>query len=258
MRTPRTRRRHRAARPLALALALILFGSLYAAIAPGAKVAADTGMSAQVAEGKGLYQVTCSSCHGLNGEGTSQGPTLVGVGAVYEARAAWLAAGKVPIVYHYVGWAVSMPLQVLALYFYAGREGKLGIGLFWRLVVVSILMVFVRYLGEAAYMHATLAFLIGLVFWLYILGELFFGRMDEAVRASMSDPVKRGYFWLRLIVTVGWAIYPLGNFITSFGGYVDTGALSVAYNIADFLNRMAFGVAVLAAAMLDGEERKDG
>ncbi|MCB1478062.1 MAG: bacteriorhodopsin [Rhodobiaceae bacterium] len=183
---------------------------------------------------------------------------LVGVGAVYEARAAWLAAGKVPIVYHYVGWAVSMPLQVLALYFYAGREGKLGIGLFWRLVVVSILMVFVRYLGEAAYMHATLAFLIGLVFWLYILGELFFGRMDEAVRASMSDPVKRGYFWLRLIVTVGWAIYPLGNFITSFGGYVDTGALSVAYNIADFLNRMAFGVAVLAAAMLDGEERKDG
>ena len=183
---------------------------------------------------------------------------LVGVGAVYEARAAWLAAGKVPIVYHYVGWAVSMPLQVLALYFYAGREGKLGIGLFWRLVVVSILMVFVRYLGEAAYMHATLAFLIGLVFWLYILGELFFGRMDEAVRASMSDPVKRGYVWLLLIVTVGWAIYPLGNFITSFGGYVDTGALSVAYNIADFLNRMAFGVAVLAAAMLDGEERKDG
>ena len=74
----------------------------------------------------------------------------------------------------------------------------------------------------------------------------------------MSEPVKRGYFWLRLIVTVGWAIYPLGNFITSFGGYVDTGALSVAYNIADFLNRMAFGVAVLAAAMLDGEGRKDG
>ena len=180
---------------------------------------------------------------------------LVGVGAVYEARAAWLAAGKVPIVYHYVGWAVSMPLQVLALYFYAGREGKLGIGLFWRLVVVSILMVFVRYLGEAQYMHATLAFLIGLVFWLYILGELFFGRMDEVIRGSLNEPVQRGYFWLRLIVTVGWAIYPLGNFITSFGGYVDDGALSVAYNIADFLNRMAFGVAVLAAAMIDSGEK---
>lgn len=183
---------------------------------------------------------------------------LVGVGAVYEARAALAAAGQVPIVYHYVGWTVSMPLQIMALYFFALQTGKLGLGLFWRLVVVSILMVFVRYLGEAGLMHATLAFLIGLVFWLYILGELFFGRMDEAVRGSLNPPVQRGYFWLRLIVTVGWAIYPLGNFITSFGGYVDDGALSVAYNLADFLNRMAFGVAVLASAMLASEVHDHG
>ena len=56
-------------------------GALYAALSPATQVAADTGMSAQVAEGKALFQVTCSSCHGLNGEGTSQGPSLVGVGA---------------------------------------------------------------------------------------------------------------------------------------------------------------------------------
>lgn len=184
--------------------------------------------------------------------------TLVGVGAANEARAAWAASGSVPIVYHYVGWAVSMPLQVLALYFFAAQSGKLGVGLFWRLVVVSVLMVFVRYLGEAGFMHATLAFLIGLVFWLYILGELYFGRMDEVVRGSHNEPVQRGYFWLRLIVTVGWAIYPLGNFITSFGGYVDDGSLSVAYNLADFLNRMAFGVAVLASAMLASEVKTNG
>ena len=179
---------------------------------------------------------------------------LVGVGAMYEARNAWAAAQSVPVVYHYVGWAISMPVQVLALYFFVARCGKLGIGLFWRLAIVSVLMVFVRYLGEAGMMHATLAFLIGLVFWLYILGELFFGRMDEVIRASVNDHVQRGYFWLRLIVTVGWAIYPLGNFITSFAGYVDDGALSVAYNVADFLNRMAFGIAVLASAMLESEE----
>jgi sensory rhodopsin len=89
---------------------------------------------------------------------------LVGVGAVYEARAALAEAGQVPIAYHYVGWTISMPLQIMALYFFALQTGKLGMGLFWRLVVVSILMVFVRYLGEAGYMHATLAFLIGLIF----------------------------------------------------------------------------------------------
>jgi len=175
---------------------------------------------------------------------------LVGVGALWEARAAWLAGGGVPVVYHYVGWAVSMPLQVMALYFLAGTAGRLSAGLFWRLVVVSVLMVFVRYLGEAQYMHATLAFLIGLVFWLYILGELYFGRMDDAVRASTGDHLRRGYFWLRLIVTVGWAIYPLGNFLTAFAGMVDDGSLSIAYNLADILNRMAFGVAVLATGVL--------
>jgi bacteriorhodopsin len=175
---------------------------------------------------------------------------LVGVGAAYEGRAALSAAGNVPVVYFYAGWAVSMPLQVIALFFFAHQAGRQRIGLFWRLVIVSVLMVFVRYLGEAEYMNATLAFLIGLIFWLYILGELYFGRMDEAVASSPSPSVKRGYFWLRLIVTVGWAIYPLGNFITSFGGYVDTGALSIAYNLTDILNRMAFGVAVLSSAVL--------
>lgn len=175
---------------------------------------------------------------------------LVGVGAAYEGRAALAAGGNVPVVYFYAGWAVSMPLQVLALYFFAHQAGRQRIGLFWRLVIVSILMVFVRYLGEAEYMNATLAFLIGLIFWLYILGELYFGRMDEAVATSSSPAMKRGYFWLRLIVTVGWAIYPLGNFITSFGGYVDTGALSIAYNLTDIVNRMAFGVAVLSSAVL--------
>ena len=180
---------------------------------------------------------------------------LVGVGAAYEGRAAWAVGGGVPVVYHYVGWIVSMPLQVMALYFMAKTAGKLGAGLFWRLVVVSVLMVFVRYLGEGAYMHPTLAFLIGLVFWLYVLGELYFGLMDDVIRSATGDHLRRGYFWLRLIVTIGWAIYPLGNFLTAFAGMMDDGSLTVAYNVADILNRMAFGVAILATGVLVSEER---
>lgn len=179
---------------------------------------------------------------------------LVGIGSVFEARDAWLAGQGVPVVYHYVGWAVSMPLQIMALFFLARTAGRLSAGLFWRLVVVSVLMVFVRYLGEAQFMHPTLAFLIGLVFWLYLLGEFYFGRMDDVVRASTGDYLRRGYFWLRLIVTIGWAIYPLGNFLTAFAGMTDDGSLSIAYNLADILNRMAFGIAVLATAALVTEE----
>jgi sensory rhodopsin len=181
---------------------------------------------------------------------------LVGVGAAWDGRAAWSAGAGVPVVYHYVGWAVSMPLQVIALYFFAAAARRIGPGLFWRLAVVSVLMVFVRYLGEAAFMNATLAFLIGLVFWLYILGELYFGRMDDAVREAATEPARRAYFWLRLIVTIGWAIYPLGNFLTAFAGIPDDGALTVAYNISDLINRVAFGLAVLAAGLPPSEDAR--
>jgi ubiquinol-cytochrome c reductase cytochrome c subunit len=66
-------------------LALFVMGAFYTFVAPASKVSADTGNSQQVAEGKALFAVGCSSCHGLNGEGqatgTVQGPPLAGVGA---------------------------------------------------------------------------------------------------------------------------------------------------------------------------------
>jgi len=182
---------------------------------------------------------------------------LVGMAAVYDGRAAWLASKSVSIAYPYAGWIVSMPIQVLTLFFFARRGGKVSQALFWRLAVVSVLMVLARYLGDAKLMHPTLSLLIGVVFWLYILGELYFGQMDEAVATSEDDAMRRGYFWLRIIVTIGWAIYPLGSFIVSFTGYVDDGRLSLTYNLAEFVNRIAFGLAVLATALVSAEnERK--
>lgn len=74
-------RRRPAARALLLTAALFVTGTLYALAAPAARVSADTGTSQQVAEGRKLFAVGCASCHGLNGEGSSAGPVLVGVGA---------------------------------------------------------------------------------------------------------------------------------------------------------------------------------
>ena len=81
MRLLSTRRRHPATRALFLAMALFVMGVLYATVAPASTSTADGSRSTQVEEGKALYQVGCSSCHGMNGEGTSQGPTLIGVGS---------------------------------------------------------------------------------------------------------------------------------------------------------------------------------
>ncbi|MFJ4962220.1 Menaquinol-cytochrome c reductase cytochrome c subunit [Streptomyces sp. ADI96-02] len=76
------RRRHPLAAVVVLLLALAATGGLYAAFAPAGKAQADeTAQSLAIDEGKKLYTVGCASCHGTGGQGTTDGPSLVGVGS---------------------------------------------------------------------------------------------------------------------------------------------------------------------------------
>ncbi|WP_436787234.1 cytochrome bc1 complex diheme cytochrome c subunit [Yinghuangia sp. YIM S10712] len=77
------RRRHPLAAFVVLLFALAATGGLYAAFAPAKSAQAENAPSSlsAVEEGKKLFLSGCSSCHGLNGQGTSDGPSLVGVGA---------------------------------------------------------------------------------------------------------------------------------------------------------------------------------
>ncbi|MFI7411807.1 c-type cytochrome [Streptomyces sp. NPDC049627] len=76
------RRRHPLAAVVVLLLALACTGGLYAVFAPADKAQAEeTAQSLTIEEGKKLYTVGCASCHGTGGQGTSDGPSLVGVGA---------------------------------------------------------------------------------------------------------------------------------------------------------------------------------
>ncbi len=64
-------------------LALSLVGTLYTAFGAPAGEAQDepSNQSMAVKEGRELYLTGCSTCHGLNLEGGSGGPSLIGVGA---------------------------------------------------------------------------------------------------------------------------------------------------------------------------------
>ncbi|MFH9857811.1 c-type cytochrome [Streptomyces sp. NPDC017202] len=89
------RRRHPMAALVVLLLALACTGGLYAAFAPASKAQADeTAQSLAIDEGKKLYAVGCASCHGTGGQGTSDGPSLVGVGAA--AVDFQVATGRMP------------------------------------------------------------------------------------------------------------------------------------------------------------------
>jgi ubiquinol-cytochrome c reductase cytochrome c subunit len=75
-------RRRKVAPFLLLMMCLALTGGAYTAFAPSPQAEAATATSAQsIKDGRALFLRNCASCHGLNAEGSSDAPTLVGVGA---------------------------------------------------------------------------------------------------------------------------------------------------------------------------------
>lgn len=79
----RTGRRHPLATVALLAIGLVFTGGAYAALSAGTTAQAETDLTSQqtIEEGKKLFQANCATCHGLSGEGSETGPSLVGVGA---------------------------------------------------------------------------------------------------------------------------------------------------------------------------------
>ncbi len=87
MRFLSTRRRHPLAGIVVVLLGLIAVGALYSALRPAMADSATRTDTELVSQGRQLYLVGCSSCHGLNAEGiktkrgNNNGPPLYGVGA---------------------------------------------------------------------------------------------------------------------------------------------------------------------------------
>jgi len=76
------RRRHPAAGYAAVVGGLVAAGVLYSTLSGGgASAASSTTQSTQVAAGQSLFVASCSSCHGLDAQGTTQAPSLIGAGA---------------------------------------------------------------------------------------------------------------------------------------------------------------------------------
>ena len=78
------KRRHPLAAIVLLALALILTGGLYTVATATNQAKAESShvyTQDDVNAGQKLFQANCATCHGMNAEGTADGPSLIGVGA---------------------------------------------------------------------------------------------------------------------------------------------------------------------------------
>ncbi len=247
-----------------LALALVLIGATTAANAATAFLAADDfvgisfwlismGMLAATAfffmeqANVGAQWRKCVNVAGL----------VTGVAFIHYMymRGVWVETGETPTVYRYIDWLITVPLQLVEFYLILSAVRKVDSNIFWRLLIGALVMLVGGYLGEAGFINPTLGFIIGMAGWIYVLYEIFSGDAGKAAAKSGNKALVTAFGALRMIVTIGWAIYPLGYIFGYLTGGIDANTLNAIYNLADFVNKIAFGLIIWSCAVANSSKR---
>ena len=180
----------------------------------------------------------------------------------YYMRDYYLATGQSPVDFRYVDWTLTVPLMCVEFYLITKKAGG-TMGLLWKLIGASVVMLVAGYLGETATQAAGTAtpaalwgLLSGLAYF-YIVYLVFSGevkQLADKAGGAVADANK----WLGRFVLVGWAIYPIGYMIGTAGWYGDVGeifgmsySMDVLYNIGDAINKIGFGLVIYALAVKD-------
>ena len=171
-------------------------------------------------------------------------------------RGVWADTGTSPTVYRYIDWLITVPLQIIEFYLILRVCTNVGSGLFWKLLGASLVMLIAGFLGEIGSAPAWPAFIVGMAAWLYIIYEVFSGEAGKLNASSGNAAAQSAFSTIRLIVTIGWAIYPLGYFFGYMTGGVDANSLNLIYNVADVVNKIGFCLAIWAAATSQAETAK--
>ncbi len=172
-------------------------------------------------------------------------------------REVWAMGDGSPLVYRYIDWLITVPLQVVEFYLILAAIGVGTFAMFRNLMGASIVMLVAGFFGESGAMDSTIDlsaeiwWVIGMAGWGYILYELWSGDVKEASETG-SPSVQYAFNSMRLIVTVGWAIYPIGYLMGA--GTIDgmgTDDMNILYNVADLVNKGAFGMMIWYAAKME-------
>ena len=85
--------------------------------------------------------------------------------------------------------------------------------------------------------------------------EIFSGEAGTMAAKAGNKAMATAFSAMRIIVTIGWAIYPLGYFFGYMAGGADMATLNIIYNLADVLNKIAFGVIIWNVAVTETEAK---
>jgi bacteriorhodopsin len=194
---------------------------------------------------------------------------IVGIAAFhyYYMRGVYVELGTVSVEYRYMDWIITVPLMALKFPSLVGKkaitdEKFLGMGFTGVCFTGALVMIGFGYAGESGLMgelvgDAAMGGLLGLVLggvgWAMIIVAT--GTPWTSGRGVDNDKIAPELMWsanaLRWFIVVGWIIYPLGYL---FSPEVDILSgnqeiVAVAYNIADMINKIGFGIVAWMGAM---------
>ena len=192
---------------------------------------------------------------------------IVGIAAFhyYYMRGVYTDLGTVSVEYRYMDWIITVPLMALKFPSLVGKDAItdakfLGMGFTGVCFTGALIMIGFGYAGEAGLMNGMLGLVLGGVGWAMIVVAT--GTPWSSGKGVDNDKIAPELIWsanaLRWFIVVGWVIYPIG-YLFSPGVDILSGnqeAMAVAYNIADIINKIGFGVVAWMGAKKATEAMK--
>ena len=166
-------------------------------------------------------------------------------------RDVWVATGESPTVYRYIDWLITVPMQIVEFYLILAACTAVSLGVFWKLLAGSLVMLLGGYFGETGVLSPMVGFVVGMAGWIFIIYYIFVGEAAQIKDSAGNENLVLAFDGIKWIVTIGWAIYPIGYFMGYLGGGVDANGLNTLYNLADLVNKFLFGLVIWYAAMRD-------
>lgn len=181
---------------------------------------------------------------------------ITGIAAVhyYYMRDYYLLNGSSPTEFRYIDWTLTVPLMCVEFYLLTRPYGAKGSTLF-GLIAASIGMLVTGYIGEAIQPESTILWgVISTIFYLWIVYEVFAGSVAKLAKESNNAALNQAMFLLKIFITLGWSVYPIG-YMTMPGNLLDgMGNIDVIYNIADAINKIGFGLVIYYVAVNSSKE----
>ncbi|WP_162340405.1 bacteriorhodopsin [Cyclobacterium salsum] len=181
---------------------------------------------------------------------------ITGIAAVhyYYMRDFYLETGQSPTAFRYVDWTLTVPLMCVEFYLLTKPFGAKGSTLF-KLILASLIMLVTGFIGETSGIENNVMWgILSTLGYLYIVYEVFAGDVAKLAKTSQSPALSNAMFLLKIFITLGWSIYPIGYMVLPgnlLSGAFEVSSIDLFYNLADAINKIGFGLVIYSVAIAE-------